>query len=85
MKTLLAAIVPGFDGEPVPRWFPAHVRVALRLSAIVATACALVWTGRPLGLLPPPGREAVLERMAHHRLAPLRALVQWWKLVALTR
>ncbi len=46
---------------------------------MLAHVLALVWFRRPLTRAAPE----LLAHMAHHRWWPLRALVQWWKLIAL--
>lgn len=83
VDAIFSAILPGWTGRRLKRTFPRHVRVLLELSGAVADLAALVRYGRTFRLLQPSQREALLNRMAHHRWAWPRALVQWWKLVAL--
>ncbi|MSP93353.1 MAG: hypothetical protein EXR79_16430 [Myxococcales bacterium] len=83
MDAIFIAILPGWHGRRLKRTFPRHVRLALKLSGAVADLVALVRHGRTFRLLQPSQREELLNRMAHHRWAWPRALVQWWKLVAL--
>lgn len=83
MSEVLAALLPGWRGDPLPPEFPLHVRLALRLSVVVALLAALWLARRPFSWLDRPGQEAVLEALAHHRWASLRGLVAWWKLVAM--
>jgi len=83
MTPVMTALVPGWSGRALPGFFPLHVRLGLLLSVVVAHLYALLTRWRPLGSLAPEDREAVLHDMAKHDRATLRALVQWWKLVAL--
>jgi hypothetical protein len=77
VTAICTAIVPGWRGAPLP--MPRLTRAALLASVAVAHALAWAWYRRPLRRVAP----ALVERLAHHAWWPLRALVQWWKLVAL--
>ena len=83
MKHLFAAIVPGWKGRPLPAAFPRHVRIGLVCSIVVVDLFALTRYGRTFSLLSQLQREAVVARMATHRVGWLRMLVQWWKVAAL--
>ncbi len=82
MIAVLSALVPGYRGDPLPDFFPSHVRWALWLSVIAVLPFSLWAFWRPFGRLSVDEQEAVLQRMSKHWLAPVRGLVQWWKLVA---
>ncbi len=82
-QVICAAIVPGWQGRLPPAFFPPHVNRALLGSAWLFEGAAMLWFGRPLWRLAPVEREILFERLSSSRVAPLRGLVQWWKLVAL--
>ncbi len=84
MKTVLRALVPGYEGQPLAPYLPAHIRLALRMSVLLAVPYSLYMHWRPFSLLSASQREQVLDAMAHSSLAPVRGVVQWWKLVAWT-
>jgi hypothetical protein len=82
VNLVFSAMVPGWTGA-APDFMPAHVRLALRLSFALAWVWAIGTHLRIFGLMKPEDRESVVAGMAHSSLAPVRALVQLWKLVAL--
>ncbi|MBM3266742.1 MAG: hypothetical protein FJZ01_03750 [Candidatus Sericytochromatia bacterium] len=82
-QTVCATILPGWQGRVPPGFFPAHVRLALLGSAWVFQFAALARSGKSFRRLDPAARQDLIERLAASRLAALRGLVQWWKLVAL--
>ncbi|MCC7385182.1 MAG: hypothetical protein IT384_25265 [Deltaproteobacteria bacterium] len=77
------ALLPGYAGDPLPAIFPRRVRWALAASAWIAAAYSLITRARRFSQLDPDDRERLIDALAHHRWAWLRALVQWWKLTAL--
>lgn len=82
-EAICAAILPGWRGQLPPEFFPPHVSRALFASAWVFEGAAVLRFGRPLRYLTPTERETLIEGLSNSRLAPVRGLVQWWKLVTL--
>ncbi len=76
-------ILPGWEGVGLPKEFPFRIRLALGASFLVVQFLSFLTHARPFGWLDGRQREELIGRMAYHRAATFRALVNWWKLVAL--
>jgi len=83
MKKVFEAILPGWTGVALLREFPAHVRLALRASVLLAHIYAIRHYGLPFGMIRYEKRVRIIEKLYHHRSAAIRNMVQFWKLTAL--
>lgn len=82
-ELVFRAILPGWKGVRLPKEFPFRIRLALDASFLLVQLLSLLTHARPFGWLDGRQREALIGRMAYHRTVTFRALVNWWKLVAL--
>lgn len=80
-RLVLSTIIPTWRGLALP--LPLGARLLLFLSWSVADAGALRWYGRPFAALPVAQREAVIQRLMHHRLGWVRNVARAWKQLAL--
>jgi len=83
MKIVFEAIVPGWKGEGMPKEFPFYVRVFLRASVLLVHIFSIKRHALPFGMISQEKRVKIMETLYHHRSAPVRSIVQFWKLTAL--
>ncbi len=83
MELIFQAIVPNWHGKGLPLAWPRALRWRLVASLWLVDILALLSSARTFALLTPRERELLLQRLAIHRFAWLRRVVQLWKLAAL--
>lgn len=82
MEQVFKVILPGWSGSGLPQDYPLHVRVALRSSMIVVHIFSISKYGLPFGLISERKKTTVITKLYGHRVAAIRNLVHFWKLVA---
>lgn len=83
MKKIFEALVPGWKGVSLPDEFPLPIRMALRISVVVAHIFSIMKYGLPFGMLSFEKRVKIIEKLYKHRNTSIRNIVQFWKLTAL--